>query len=618
MNRLPLPRGIGTLTGLSCLMILTPSGFAQTAVPADSPVLEIGSANWTATDALGRKLPGYDTVGDPKPNRHVGLFYWQWHGDNRWGPDYNVTEFLKTHPGFMDWQAFPPGGPNHPTWYWAEPLFGYYRSTDPWVIRKHLVMFADAGVDFLFLDYTNGSVYDKELVVLVQVAQELKANGVAVPKLTFFLNHEPDWKAEALYKNWYKPGKYDDLWFRWQGKPLILSPQPIDPAKIKDAALLPEVRNYFTWRPTWAFQDSKKDPNKWRFMDRHPQHPALGPDGKIEQMVVSKSLGGPIWKNMETGSVSAVPGKIPVYSDQFVSPDAPKGLFFEEQWRVALQTPAPILLVTGWNEWTASVWETPGVVMLGRKTVKGQGHIVDEFNTDFNRDLEPMKGGYGDNYYWQFVADLRRYKGMRRPEAVSAPKTISITGDFAAWNTVRPLFRDAKRDIANRDANGTVPNSHYTDSSARNDIVLAQAARDKRNVYFHVQTAAPLSPATDKNWMVLFIDADANPATGWHGYDFVVNRSRGGSNRCTLERNIGGRWQWQKVASVPIRWAGKDLNIALPRRLLGESVGKPLTLDFKWADNLPDSPSVDDFYLKGDVAPNARFSYRYEEPAIGQ
>ena len=40
---------------------------------------------------------------------------------------------------------------------------GYYRSDDPWVVRRHLPLIAAAGVDFLFLDYTNSSVYDKEL-----------------------------------------------------------------------------------------------------------------------------------------------------------------------------------------------------------------------------------------------------------------------------------------------------------------------------------------------------------------------------------------------------------------------------------------------------------------------
>lgn len=584
----------------------------RVAAAQNSPQIVINTADWTAADALGRTLPTYKDVGDPKPGRWVGLFYWQWHGDDRWGPDYNVTEFLTTHPGFRDFQAFPPGGPEHPTWYWAEPLFGYYRSTDPWVIRKHLALLADAGVDFLFLDYTNGSVYDDALATLLKVARDLKDHGVAVPRLVFFLNFEPEWKIEHLYRAWYAPGKYDDLWFRWRGKPLMMAPAPTDGMKLKDPSLLPAIRQYFTFRPTWAFFDAEADPTRWRFMDTTPQRPARGPDGKIEEMVVSKALGGPINDNMRTGSVSSVPGHVPAYNDQWVSPDAARGLFFQAQWDEAEKVAAPVLLVTGWNEWKASVWETPGVPMLGRVTQKGQGHIVDEFNQEFDRDLEPMRGGYGDDYYWQFVSNMRRYKGMRRPQAPSARRPIPMDGTFTAWDRVTPVYRDTAGDTADRDWPGAVPAAHYVDRSARHDIVMAQVARDLSMVYFHVRTASRLTPPTGTRWMTLLIDSDGDPRIGWHGYNLLVNRARTGQ-MCTVERYVGsgGAWRWRRIADAPIRWAGRDLEIALPRRLFGPG---SLAFDFKWADNLPAAPDVMDFYSQGDVAPDARFSYHYAAP----
>lgn len=584
---------------------------AHLANAQNSPQIPIRNADQVATDDLGRRLPTYAEVGDPKPNRWVGLFYWQWHSHLRAWSSYNITEWLKTHPGFKDWVINPPGGPEHPEWYWAEPLFGYYKSTDPWVIRKHLTMFADAGVDYLFLDYTNAAIYDPELTAFLKVAEELKAQGVAVPRLAFFLNFQPEWKIEALYKTWYQPGKYDDMWFKWEGKPLLLAPQPTDATKLKDPALLPAMQNYFTWRPTWAFHDAAKEPTKWRFLDRHPQRPAKTADGRVEQMIVSKSLGGPIWDNMQVGAVSSVPGFVPTYNDQWRSAEAPQGLFFEEQWRVAREVGAPMLLVTGWNEWTAAVWETPGVVFLGRKTGPGQGHIVDEFNMDFNRDLEPMQGGYNDNYYWQFVANMRRYKGMLPPATPSPPKRIGIDGKFSDWDDVRPDYRDSIGDIAQRDFDGTVPGAHYINHSARNDIAGAKVARDAKNVYFYVHTAAPLSPATDRNWMMLLIDTDANAATGWHGYDLLVNRSRDGK-RCSVERNVGGAWQWEKIADAPLRWMGNALELAVPRRLFANGQA-PLLFDFKWVDNIPDKPTIMDFYSYGDVAPNTRFNYRFAE-----
>lgn len=582
----------------------------------NSPQIVIDNADQVATDNLGRKLPTYAEVGGPKPNRWVGLFYWQWHGpgNDRFIPgQYDITKYLQARPYFKDFSAHPAGGPDFPVFYWAQPLFGYYRSTDAWVMRKHLVMLADAGVDFLFLDYTNSQIYDNELKALLDVARDLRAGGTPVPRLVFFLNAEPNWQIEHLYKTWYQPGRYDDLWFQWRGKPLMMAPQPANDAKFKDPSLLAEVQKYFTWRPTWAFHDEAKEPTKWRFLHGFNAPVANDPEGRPEQLIVNKSTGGPIWDNLKEGGVSAVEGKTyqeKDYAPDWTLPDRGRGVFFQNAWDRALQVAPPIVLVTGWNEWNAAVWDTPGVVMLGRKTVAGQGHIVDEFNAQFNRDLEPMTGGYGDNYFWQFAANMRRYKGMEAPPIASAPRTIKIDGRFDDWADVGPEFRDAVRDTARRDSPAAVPNIRYVDSSARNDIVAAKVARDAKAVYFSARTASPMTPPSGQSWMLLLIDADANAQTGWHGYDLLLNRSRR-NNRSTLERNVGGRWQWQSIATVPMQASLSQIEVALPRKYLPRSPAG-LALDFKWADNIGDAPDIMDFYSRGDVAPNARFNYRYQ------
>jgi hypothetical protein len=52
----------------------------------------------------------------------------------------------------------------------------------------------------------------------------------------------------------------------------------------------------------------------------------------------------------------------------------------------------------------------------------------------------------------------------------------------------------------------------------------------------------------------------------------------------------------------------------VPRPLLGVPAARgPLTLDFKWTDNIPSSPDIMDFYTQGDVAPNGRLNYRFAE-----
>jgi hypothetical protein len=159
-----------------------------------------------------------------------------------------------------------------------------------------------------------------------------------------------------------------------------------------------------------------------------------------------------------------------------------------------------------------------------------------------------------------------------------------------------------------------VPDTRYADNTSRNDLVLAQLARDEKSLFFHVQTAAALTPATDDKWMMLYIDADANPTTGWHGYDFLVNRIREG-NTCSVERYNAASKSWEQVAMVPLKWADNQLSVSIPRKILGAAAAvKKLKFDFKWVDQIPVSGDIMDFYSKGDAAPGARFNYRFEEP----
>ena len=43
-------------------------------------------------------------------------------------------------------------------------------------------------------------------------------------------------------------------------------------------------------------------------------------------------------------------------------------------------------------------------------------------------------------------------------------------------------------------------------------------------MYFYAETSEPLTPHTGNNWMLLLIDADQNPDTGWYGYDYLINK----------------------------------------------------------------------------------------------
>jgi len=212
------------------------------------------------------------------------------------------------------------------------------------------------------------------------------------------------------------------------------------------------------------------------------------------------------------------------------------------------------------------------------------------------------------------VAHIRRFKGAPPLPVASAAKTIKLDCGFDQWKDVGPDFADHAFDTDRRDfGRGEL---HYTNTSGRNDITLAKVARDAANIYFYAKTREPLTPRTDANWMWLLIDVDQDAKTGWEGYDFILNRTMDGQTTW-LEKNVGG-WKWKNVTKVKLVAQGDELMLAVPRQVLGLPSEDAVSIDFKWWDNAQKPGEIMDTYLSGDVAPDARFNFRYATTAKGK
>lgn len=180
---------------------------------------------WVATDGLGRELPKPESSGKVRKDRYVGLFFHTWHTHNHAKGMRNITEILKEHPEIIhDYNSEHWG--NAGAYFWNEPIYGYYRSDDRWVLRKQAEMLANAGVDAIFFDNTNNEfTFVKEVLVLLEVFAKARLDGVKTPRISFILPiFDYDFVAtqlRELYKEIYSQGRYKDLWFYWKGKPLI-------------------------------------------------------------------------------------------------------------------------------------------------------------------------------------------------------------------------------------------------------------------------------------------------------------------------------------------------------------------------------------------------------------
>ena len=120
-----------------------------------------------------------------------------------------------------------------------------------------------------------------------------------------------------------------------------------------------------------------------------------------------------------------------------------------------------------------------------------------------------------------------------------------------------------------------------------------------------------LTPSTDRNWMLLLIDGDKDAGTGWFGYDYLVNYSVKDRTRTMLMKYDADAGEWKEVAEVQYRCTGGEIEVGVPRKLIGMYAKDTIGFDFKWCDNPDGLDDIITICTTGDTAPNRRFNYRF-------
>lgn len=553
---------------------------------------------WVATDALGREAPGKDEAGPVKKDKWVGIFYWTWHTPNRGGPNDNTKLLATAKDGVVEWPQ------NKAPHHWGEPELGYYIMTDPFVIRKHASMLSDAGIDVVLFDTTNPPfTWKDEYEALCREYTAMREEGNRTPYIGFIT---PFWDpTEVINRVWndlYKPGLWRNLWFEWNGKPFILA----NKAFVKDEEML----EFFTFRrPMPDYWLGPDGPDQWSWLEVYPQHVFRNSAGEAEQMSVGVAQNalpdtpgpapmahkaGAMGRSWHNGAKDTREGAVNL------------GLNFDEQWRRAMEVNPQFIFVTGWNEWIAGRY-TEWSKYTDADCYFPGGLFVDQYTQEYSRDCEPMRSGHTDNYYYQLASWVRRFKGVRPLPKANGPHAIELDGEFQEWESVEPEFRDTIGDVTHRDFPG-YGELVYRNDTGRNDFVISKAAHDDESLFFFAQTAEPITPRTDPHWMLLLLDADQDAATGWLGYDYVVNLEVASDTETTVKAWRNG--SWETVGAAAFRVNGNGMELALPRALVGEAEEVP-AFDFHWADNIQGFGDVSELGIHGDSAPNRRWNYRY-------
>jgi hypothetical protein len=559
-------------------------------------------------DNFGRTVP---SASGERDSRKVGIFYFVWLGSSMSPEIYDVSKILEEYGKDVlfhqkDDKISPDGQPH----WWAEPLFGYYNSLDKWVLRRHLELLTEAGVDFIIFDTTNTVLYDRQVKRIMSIIKELRQEGWNAPQVAFYTHSHSIETIGRIYDIFYKSGEYADTWFRIDGKPMIIGyteawKDRAEAESRSDYAYKPEnlseeLQEFFYVKEA-CWPNDEHNENSFPYTEWQYPQPLNGNTMNVSvathpMVPFSFSLTHENWCNWGRG--------YDVKTGKNIHEDIMKGTFFQSEWETVFKNDPEIVMVTGWNEWIAFKQEYGGEYML-----------CDNVDMEYSRDIEPMKGGYEDAYYIQMIANIRKYKYEPADGLIAdnVYKTVDVmNGDDSQWDDVKAVYRHVGTVNEARDFAGAADNLKYTVPAARNNILSVKVTSDSENIYFRVECADAVDPDGGLDSMNIFIGTGNCAKKGWESYEYAVNRSQ--TNGKALIEKLSADFSGKTVGEAAFSVNGKYVYFAVPMEALGLGAKTGNVNDkiyFKVADSVENPADIMDYYVSGRSLPEGRLSYEY-------
>lgn len=569
--------------------------------------------NLAATDDYDRS---FTAVKSKKRETYVGIFYFVhlgFHGNHK--GIYDISEMAEdNYAAFFRASVHSVASPVGMAHYFAQPMWGYYDSDDEWVMRRQIEMLTLADVDFLALDTTNDELYPATVGTLLRLIKEYRAQGWDAPQVLFYINANAAENTRKAYELFYRDRGWDDCWFAPNGKPLIVTvTEQNDGASdqgISKAVTDRELLDFFEVKESQWPNTKRQNENGVPWMDfSYPQKLYRGETGNWINVSVAQHS-----ETVTMSDLSRNRGRGYRYrTEQFDAANNDgenfrAGINFDYQWKTVHDRAEEIdyVLITGWNEWVAQKNNRGS-------TVNPVYTMVDLFNEEYSRDIEPMRGGYGDNFYLQMMQNIRalKYENYDAGESFDAPYVTIDPDRFdeAQWADCKAVYLDFKGECMERNADGFPGAGHYSDQSNRNDFVQVTVARDAEYLYFRIETAAEITArqSGDTTWMNLLIGTENGGAFGPLGLQYVVNRTFAGSRTNIMRYSASDRFEIAGEGEYRVR--GNIMQLKLP--LSAFSFGDDVRFRFKLIDHVGNAFDPIELYAKGDSAPVGRLTYVY-------
>ena len=313
----------------------------------------------------------------PESERVVGIAYTTWHSDmSRWG-----------------------------TGTWSTPLYGIYRSDDETIIRLHGEQLAAAGVDFVFVDWSNNTTYHAEdnynygMSMIEDSTTRLFEiwKGIPnAPKICIFVgpghagrgsitSGDHQRKVDQVYNTYINNPEYNSLYYYYNGKPLLICYGATPNGYTNKPSSLWNDNNADRFEIRWMSgyvsqqrslmkdRDNLVSGGFWSWEERGAQSFTVDADGYVECVTISAAT-------RQDGSDDNI--QIPAVGRE-------NGATFKRAFQRADDLGARIALIVSWNEWLTG--EQP--------------------SAEVSKDIEPSVA-FGTFYLDLMKFQIKKFKGL--------------------------------------------------------------------------------------------------------------------------------------------------------------------------------------------------------------
>lgn len=283
---------------------------------------------------------------------------------------------------------------------WSYPLDGKYASDDREVVYRHGVLLAEADVDFVFIDWSNNTGYvpatmrdELEDFRMIEEATnvlfEVWAEIPNAPKICIFVGPghngpgsvvrgEHQRKVNQVYKAYIENEKYKDMYFYYEGKPLLMcygaTPTQYGsvPAWLDNRFTIRWVTGFVGQQGSLFDSETLRSMRYWSWEERGAQTYTVH-NGVVEAVTCSAATRA----QGEEGDEGYIPES-----------RREDGATLKKQFQRAIDLGAKIVLLVSWNEWS-----------------KGEQPSEEE-----SKDLEPSIV-HGTFYYDLMKEQIKKFKG---------------------------------------------------------------------------------------------------------------------------------------------------------------------------------------------------------------